>query len=59
MAALSRFSLMLSALAAVVAATVSALPAAAVPATDMRSGRVDQSNFSGVVSTALTTTASR
>lgn len=53
MATLSRFTLMSSALAALVSAFVSALPAAAVPAADMRSGRVDQSNFSGLTTVPL------
>jgi flagellar hook capping protein FlgD len=53
MATLSRFTLIHSALAAVVVAMVSALPAAAVPAADMRSGRVDQANFSGLTTIPL------
>jgi len=53
MATFSRFTLMLSAFAAVVSAIVSAVPAAAVPAVDMRSGRVDQSNFVGLTTVPL------
>jgi hypothetical protein len=53
MATLSRFTLVHSALAAVVVAMVSALPAAAVPAADMRSGRVDQTDFSGLTTVPL------
>jgi len=53
MATFSRFTLMLSALAAVVSAIVSAVPAAAVPAVDMRSGRVDQSSFVGLTTVPL------
>ena len=50
MAFLSRFTMMLSALVAIGS---SALPAAAVPAADMRSGRVDQSNFVGLTTVPL------
>lgn len=50
MASLSRFTMILSALVAVAS---SALPAAAVPAADMRSGRVDQSNFVGLTTVPL------
>jgi len=53
MATLSRSTLMLSALAAFVSAMVLALPAAAVPAGDMRSGRVDQTNFVGLTTVPL------
>jgi hypothetical protein len=49
----SRSTLMLSALAAIVSAMVSALPAAAAPAADMRSGRVDQSAFVGLTTVPL------
>ena len=44
----SRSILMHSALAAVLSAIVSVPPVAAVPAVDMRSGRIDQSNFVGL-----------
>ncbi len=48
MATLSRSTFTFSALVAVVSTILSAQPATAVPAADMRSGRVDQTNFSGL-----------
>lgn len=48
MATHSRLTLIPCALAALVVAMVSAQPAAAVLAVDMRSGRVDQTNFTGL-----------
>jgi hypothetical protein len=53
MATMSRFPLVLSALAIVASVAASALPAAAVPAVNMRSGRVDATNFSGLTTVPL------
>ncbi len=53
MAIPSRFTLICCALVTVAAATLPALPAAGAAAVNMRSGRVDQSNFVGLTTVPL------